>query len=257
MTDGTEQKGGTSLAGKMFLYQNPQLLMSETHGGMGLSPVDRPFDFVRDVRAIPLTMIEFSAAQRSYPIIFSNLEKPMPLAVVGLQDDINVFVDDQGQWDRFSYIPNYLRCYPFTFAREAGGNLAVVVDRDAPSVSETPEYPFFVDGQPSEHTNALTQLCIDYERERQRTVDYCSKLVDLGLLAVMRSAQVSAASENDETPIADYVAIDASKLDELPAETVHELHKAGFLSASYLHLYSLENWRTLLTRREDRNEAAR
>ncbi len=256
MTDQSTQNGGSSLAGQMFLYQNPELLMTETHGEMGLSPVVRPFDFVRNVRAIPLTMIEFSAAQRSYPIIFSNLDKPMPLAVVGLQDDVNLFVDDRGQWDRYSYIPNYLRCYPFTFAREASGGLAVVVDRDAPSVSETPVYPFFVDGEPSEHTNALTQMCIDYEKERQRTVDYCRKLVDLGVLAVMRSAQVSAANEDDETPVADYVAIDAKKLDELPADTVHELHRSGFLSASYLHLYSLENWRTLLTRREDRNEAS-
>ncbi len=33
-------------------------------------------------------------------------------------------------------------------------------------------------------------------------------------------------------------------------DQVFELHQAGFLSAIYLQLYSLENWRHLMARRE-------
>jgi len=255
MTDQDAPQKGSSLAGKMFLYEKPELLMPETHGTMGFKPAQRPFEFVKGVRAIPLTMIEFGTALRSYPIIFTSLENPMPLAIVGLLDDVNLFVDDDGQWDPLCYVPTYLRCYPFTFAKEAGGQLAVVVDRAAPSVSEEPEYPFFVDGEVSEHTNALMQLCAEYERERQRTVNYCKKLADLGLFATMRAAH-QPEGETEQQALADYVAIDAAKLDALPAEEIYELHKSGFLSASYLHLYSLENWRHLMARRVARGTTA-
>ena len=255
MTDNDTTQSNTFLGGKMFLYKTPELLTSDMHGTMGFKPSQRPFDFVKGVRAIPLTMIEFGTALRSYPIIFSNLENPIPLAIVGLLDDVNLFVDGEGQWDPFCYVPTYLRCHPFTFAREPSGQFAVVVDRDAASVSDEPEYPFFIDGEVSEHTSALMQLCTDYERERQRTASYCEKLVELGLLAKMRAAHMPE-GETEQQALADYVAIDAAKLDELPSEEIYELHKTGFLSASYLHLYSLENWRHLMARRVAQGEVA-
>ena len=81
---------------------------------------------------------------------------------MGLLEDVNLFVNDEGHWDPLSYVPTYLRCHPFTLAKEAGGQLAIVVDRDAASVSEEPEFPFFTNGEPSEHTQALMQLCAEY-----------------------------------------------------------------------------------------------
>lgn len=238
----------TSLSGKMFLYETPELLTTDAHGTMGLTPASNPFEFAMGVRVIPLTMVEFGSAMRSYPIIFTNLEAPTPLAVVGLLDDVNLFVNEKGHWDPLSYIPTYLRCHPFTLAKEASGQLAIVVDRSAASVSEEPVYPFFTNGEPSEHTQALMQLCSDFEGERQRTVEFCKKLVDLGLLAVMQAMHKPEGADEEQS-LADYVAIDAAKLDALPADAIYELHKAGFLSASYLHLYSLENWRHLMARR--------
>lgn len=254
MTENIRPNDSTSLSGKMFLYEKPELLTPTDHGTMGFKPAVKPFEFVKSVRALPLTMVEFGSAMRHYPIIFSNLETPMPLAVVGLLDDVNLFVDDQGQWDQFSYVPTYLRCHPFTFAKEAGGQLAIVLDRNAASVSESPDYPFFVDGEPSEHTNALMELCVEYERERLRTIEFGAKLVELGLLGTMRASHTPGEG-SEEQPLADYVAIDAAKLDALPADAIYELHKAGFLSAAYLHLYSLENWRHLMARRVSRKQS--
>ncbi|HET6628644.1 MAG TPA: SapC family protein, partial [Woeseiaceae bacterium] len=67
--------------GRMFLYEQPQLLTKEEHGGLGLSAVPQPYDFARRVRALPLVTLEFPVAQRDYPIVFSDSELPAPLAV--------------------------------------------------------------------------------------------------------------------------------------------------------------------------------
>lgn len=254
MNDKVTLNQGTSLSGKLFLYEKPELLNAEEHGTMGFTPAEKPFEFVKGVRAIPLTMTEIGSAQRHYPVIFSSLKDPVPLAVVGVLEDVNLFVDDNGNWDPMCYVPTYLRCYPFTFAVEKSGQLAVVVDRDAPSVSESPQFPFFVNGEVSEHTDALMQLCAQYEQERRRTREFCKKLVDLDLL-VMLSAMYTPEGGSEQQSMADYAAIDAAKLQDLPSDVIHEMHKVGYLSASYLHLYSLENWRHLMARRVARQEA--
>lgn len=244
----------TSLSGKMFLYEKPELLNAEEHGSMGFTPAEKPFDFVKAVRAIPLTMVEIGTAQRHYPIIFSSLKDPVPLAVVGILEDVNLFVDEKGEWDPMCYVPTYLRCYPFTFAVEKSGQLAVVVDRDAQSVTESPQFPFFVNGEISEHTDALMQLCAQYEQERRRTQEFCKKLVELDLL-VMLSAMHTPDGSDGQQSMADYAGIDAQKLNDLPKDVIYDMHQAGFLSASYLHLYSLENWRHLMARRVEQGRS--
>jgi len=252
MTDKGSLNQATSLSGKMFLYEKPELLNAEAHGSMGFTPSERPFDFVRNERVVPLTMIEIGSAQRHYPVIFSNRENPVPLAVVGVLEDVNLFVGENGHWDEMCYVPTYLRCYPFTFAVEKGGQMAVVVDRNAPTVSESPQYPFFVDGEISEHTDALMQLCAQYEGERKRTQEFCNKLVEHDLLVSLRAMYTPEGSDEQQS-MADYVGIDAQKLQDLPKDVIHEMHQVGFLSASYLHLYSLENWRHLIARRVRKN----
>lgn len=84
MTEENQKNPLAAMTGQKFLYQQPEVLTLEDHGSLGITPNERPFDFVKDERAIPLTMVEISSAQRHYPIIFSNLEDPVPMAVLGL-----------------------------------------------------------------------------------------------------------------------------------------------------------------------------
>lgn len=242
------------VSGQMFLYKEPEILTPETHGSMGFTPAERPFDFVRNERVVPLTLTEFSSAQRYFPIIFANIKNPLPLAVTGLLEEENLFVDESGNWDPIAYVPMYLRCYPFAFATEKGGKVAVVVDRAADSVTENPTYPFFDGDAVSKQTEQLMRLCTQYDAERRRTLDFCQKLTELELLTTLGAAWTPQGADAPE-PLAEYVGIDKDKLDALDKDTVYDLHRAGYLSAIYLLLYSLENWRHLMARREQRDNS--
>ena len=248
MTDTSTATEAGEITGQMFLYEKPELLNNEKHGSMGFTAVDKPFEFVGKVKAVPLTMVEFGSAQRNFPIIFSNIEDPVPLAVHGIIDEENLFVDEEGKWDEMSYIPMYLRCYPFTFAGDGGERMAVVVDTAAASVSSNPQYPFFVDGEISTHTKKLMDACAKFERERKRTQEFCDKLKELDLLTPLRATHKPDGASEPQT-LANYIGIDVEKLNNLTADVVHDLHTKGFLSAIYLQLYSLENWRHLMARR--------
>lgn len=237
--------------GKMFLYEQPELLTTADHAGLGLSAVARPFDFVHTARAMPLVTVEFPAAQRDYPIVFSDTDTPAPLAVLGVVDDLNLFVDESGNWDSACYIPSYVRCYPISFAAAPDDKLAVVIDRAAAAVSEQPEIPFFDGGNLSEQMQSRVDFSSRYHAEARRTRAFCQRLQELQLLHTQQLMHRPRAG-GEERPIGRYTAVDSEKLASLGAEALRDLHADGSLSAIYAHIFSLQNWNRLLDRRLER-----
>jgi len=239
-----------SFEGRMFLYEQPELLTKEDHGGLGLAPVARPYDFVRAVRAVPLVALEFRPAQRDYPVVFSDTEIPSPLAVLGVMDDVNLFVDENGNWIRPHYIPSYLRCHPIALAQAPNEQTVVLIDRAAATISEQPEEPFFEDASVTDRIRARIEFCARYNQERQRTVRFCTRLKELGLFAGQRVMLQPPGGEKQSAGT--YVAIDVEKVGKLDNDTLRELHDDGSLAAIYAHVFSLENWSRLLDLRMER-----
>ncbi len=241
------QQGTPAQPGNLFLYEQPELLTANDHGTLGMTPSETPFAFAAGVRAVPVTLPELWSAHRDYPIVFTNLEAPFPVAVVGVIEDRNLFLED-GRWDAGCYVPAYLRCHPFAFAGEQDGRIAVAVDRAAATVTEDSQYPFFVDGRLSSEAEAMMRFGAQYETERKRTVEFCQHLKDLGLLAAQRATHTPEGGDEEQT-LASYVSIDAEKLANLDDASILALHKSGRLPAAYLQIYSLENWQRLMERR--------
>jgi len=242
-----------SFEGRMFLYEQPELLTKEDHGGMGLGPVARPYDFVRAVRAVPLVVLEFRSAQRDYPVVFSDTEIPSPLAVLGVMDDVNLFVDDNGNWICPHYIPSYIRCHPIALAQAPNEQMLVLIDRAAATISERPEEPFFDGAGVTDRIQARIDFCTRYNQERRRTVRFCTRLRELGLFAGQRVMLQPPGREKESAGT--YVGIDVEKLGKLDNDTLRELHDDGSLAAIYAHVFSLENWSRLLDLRLERRAA--
>ena len=243
----TEAAAPSAFEGSMFLYEQPVLLTREDHGTLGLSKIDRPFDFVKSIKGVPLVAGEIQSAQKHYPIVFTEIENPVLIMIVGIVEEVNLFVDEAGNWDKSAYIPAYLRCHPFAFARRPGDEYAVVIDRSSKAVTETPEVPFFDGDDMSEGTQSRVDFCGQYNEERQRTKAFCERVKELGLLNGQRVTETM--PDGEEVRIADYLTIDSRKLTELDKDTLQDLHQDGSLSAIFAQLFSLENWNRLIARR--------
>ena len=233
--------------GKMLFYKQPELLNHQVHGLLGLRQSERPFEFAKDTNALPLTLGELPTAQKHFPIVFSDLENPTPLAVVGATDDINLFVDENGQWEQETYIPAYARCYPFALAARSADEFAVVIDRAADSISDEPEQPFFDGDKVTPETQSMIDFCGRYDAERKATMDFGLQLRELGLLVGQQVTRPTTTGGSDE-PIASYVAVDTQKLNELEESVIKELFENGYLAAIFAHLFSLDNWQLLIER---------
>ncbi|MBI1366915.1 MAG: peptidase [Alphaproteobacteria bacterium] len=240
------------ITGKMFLFERPELLNPQDHGDLGLNPLERPFEYCAKARAAPLTVSEIPLAAQHYPVIFSGDKDAVPLAVLGVIDDINLFVDEKGQWDVDAYIPGYVRRYPYAFAAETGGDrLAIVIDVGFAGVSTNAKHPFFENSEPTAQTQNAIEFCKQYEQDRVRTAEFLRVLDRFDLIAG-QSAQFTPAGQTDPQTFAQYYGIDESKLNQMTDEEFLDLRKTGALAVIYAQLLSMGRWRNLLARRARR-----
>ena len=141
-----EQAGAASVrapSGTMYLYKQPEYLNREDPGNLGWRTPEKPFGFAAAINSVPVVASEISSAQKNYPVVFSGMENPVPIAVVSLLQDRNMFVRDDGQWEPGAYVPSYLRRHPFATAVGENDEFAIVIDRASEAITEDPETPFF------------------------------------------------------------------------------------------------------------------
>jgi hypothetical protein len=249
----TPQTGGLPpITGQVLFYKQPQPLSPEDHGGLGVKQIDEPFAFLREAHAVPVTVTEFGLAAASYPIIFVGSDFT-PVAVMGVRQGQNLFVDPTGRIGDDHYVPAFVRRYPFVFASDdKTERLILCVDRAAPMVSNQPDVPFFENGQPSKFTNDAIEFCKEFERQRRATADFVKMIRELDLLETKSvSFQPRNIQGQDDGPaqkVADYYAISEERLNALPEAKYLELRNNGAVGACYAHLVSLLNWPKVVQR---------
>jgi hypothetical protein len=62
--------------------------------------------------------------------------------------------------------------------------------------------------------------------------------------------------DGKDVPVANYVAVDSEKLNDLDNAVVKELFDQGFLAGVFAHLFSLENWHVMIERMAAREKSA-
>lgn len=250
--ENTPTNASPELAGNVLFYKNPQPLSPEQHGGLGVKQIEQPFDFLRSAHAIPVTVNEFGMSATCYPIIFVGTERT-PVAVMGVRQNENLFVREDGTIDPDYYLPAFVRRYPFVFANDGQSDrLLLCVDRDAPMVTNQPEVPLFENGQPSEFTNNAIEFCKEFERQRRSTVEFV-KLIDKFNLfeektVTFQPRDAEGKEAGEPQKIADYWAIDEAKLNGLSEAQFNELRINGALGAIYAHIVSLLSWQRIIAR---------
>jgi hypothetical protein len=236
--------------GSMFLYEQPELMSHDEHSSLGFVTPPNPYEFANKISTVPLLASEISSAQKHYPVIFSAPANAIPYAVVSILKDENMFVNSKGQWEELHYVPSYLRRHPFALASGSEDQLAMVIDRSSNTITENSEHPFFENGVLSERAQQMVDYCGYYEAERRRTMEFTSKLRDLGLLVLQEVKSDDKAEGKTENSLASYFVVDVNKLNELTPDELQDLHKQGYISFIFAHLFSLENWQRLIDRRQ-------
>lgn len=225
-----------------LFYKQLEPLSSNVHAGFKTRAADTA-PFLAKAHAIPITVDEFVACQRFYPIVFSVGENPVPLALMGLNEGVNVFIDDEGKLVQDNaYVPAYVRRYPFMLARirQESEELSLCFDRESGLVGEFDEgNPLFVDGKPSETTNGILKFCEDFETSAQRTNAF---IKDLQAADLLIDGEVSISSSTGQaTPFIyrGFRMVSEEKLRELRGDELRKMNQNGMLPLIIAHLFSM------------------
>jgi len=233
-----------------IFYGDLQPLSSTLHPNYKQRRTDRAA-FLAGGHAIPITIDEFVSCQRFYPVIFSTGENPVPLALMGLNEGVNVFVDSEGKLlNDDTYLPAYVRRYPFMLARlqPESEELSLCFDPSSNLVGDYDDgAPLFEDGKPSEATNNILKFCEEFELSAQRTVSFMKELGDSGMLM---EGEVSIQPTGAKQPFVyrGFQMINEEKLRELPAEEVHRMNQNGMLALIMAHLFSMQLMREIFAK---------
>src|SRR5690348_1785190 len=141
--------------------------------------------FCRGLDALALSIAEFTAAARDYPIVFASLDRGRsfaPVIVLGLGEGANLFVDDAGEWARDAYFPAFVRRYPFCISKlyvngEAKSERVVCVAKAY--VDDGGVALFDAAGRATARWQAAERLLADYEADLDRTAQMCAALARL------------------------------------------------------------------------------
>ena len=233
-----------------LLYKSLEPLSSTAHTNYKTKPMET-VKFLQGVHAIPITIDEFVIAQRYYPIVFSVGDAPVPLALMGLNEGVNVFLDDDGRpLDTNLYIPAYIRRYPFLLARlrPDSDELSLCFDPTADAVGDFDEGQALFEGdQPSDATKAILQFCEQFEAAGQRTAAFVEEVTKADLLM---DGEVAIQPEGFDQPFIyrGFRMVDEDKLRNLRGDELRRLNQSGILPLLYAHLFSLTEIRTVFGR---------
>jgi len=233
-----------------LFYNGLEPLSSETHADWKVRPAETA-PFLAGQHAIPVTIEEFPLIQRHMPIVFSVGEDAIPLALMGLNEGVNVFVDDAGKLTETNfYVPAYIRRYPYMLARlrPDSQELSLCFDPTSDTIGAFDEgEPLFTDGQPSQLTKDILAFNEQFEQAGQRTQMFMKELKDLGLLM---DGEVTIQMDGGEQPFIyrGFQMIDEKKLADLRGDQLRKMSQSGMLPLLYAHLFSLSLMREIFGR---------
>lgn len=235
--------GKTSEAMPMF-YAAPRPLDRARDEKLRIS---RPtnFRFAAGTNAIPLLIDEFPMAAAYYPIVFAAGPTPVPAAVVGLKNDDNLFLDKEARWVNGTYLPAYVRRYPFILMDDPEQKQFVLcIDEKSSMLGDKGEHALFENGEPTDFTKSAMEFCAALRQQGDATDAFVAALKEHNLL-VPNDAQIDL-RDGTRLQLSGFLVIDPKKFDELPDNIVLQWRKKGWLGLVYAQLLSSHRWQNLV-----------
>ena len=208
--------------------------------------------FARRINAMAISFSEFAIAQRDYPIVFTTVDSGAtyaPLAVLGLADGQNLFVDAEGRWVDGAYVPAFVRRYPFCISRLTVDGVPkderlVCVERSY--IDEGGIALFDAQGAATTEWAARERMLAEYEKDLDLTAQMCAFFQKLELFTPF-TMQVRHGDAPGLT-MQGMFCIDENKFVELSAANHKALAGKGLAARAYAHLFSLANFSRLYDR---------
>lgn len=227
-----------------LLYRQLTVANKEQHVALRIAD-DPDYRFASQADALPILVSELSAALRHYPLAFLETgpdSTPLLVAITGMANGRNLFVDEHGQWLIGAYVPAYARRYPwFAVQGPDQAEPLLAMDDTATQLSREKGTPLFDEqGQPTERLQQVMAFEREYIALAQRTQAMVQALAQA---QVLEPAQLTLSTQGDEPrQLNGLMVVSEARLQQLTPEALATLHAADALGMAYAQLLSMGNF---------------
>ena len=165
----------------------------------------------------------------------------MPVALLGLRDGENMFVDRDGGWTG-RYVPAFVRQYPFVFAStDNGDTFTLCIDETFSGLNEEGlgERLFDSAGARTQYLQGVLGFLQAYQTQFLATRRFVQRLEDLKLLEAME-AQFTL-GPGQQIKLGGFYTVNRERLRAVEGEVLSQMARSGELDLIYAHLHSLRN----------------
>ncbi|MDR3445179.1 MULTISPECIES: SapC family protein [Dyella] len=243
---------------EVLFYERPVPLNRTEHKDLRIKPIPN-LKFASTVHSVPLTGVEFPAAARDLPILFGGLtvDSAGPLALLGLRENENLFINADGHWEANAYIPAFVRRYPFVLAEKPAGaegdDFTVFLDEAYEGFNTAEgEALFKDDGSETEVLNNAVRFLGEYQQHVSRTQWFMEQLRKHNLL---EPRNIRLEKDGKSINLNGLFVVNEEKLRQLDEKTALEFLREGVYGWIYAHLLSLANIDRVSQRLSEREQS--
>lgn len=240
------------MANVMLFYKDITPINKVTHKNLKFAPPS-DMSFAKDTHWVPLASSEYFQAALDYPILFMCAEDEQKkkhytsAALVGLSNEENDYITCDKSWERNTYVPAFVRRYPFVLAQfQNEKELSVCFDQQSGMFNEVAGTELFnSDGSISPFMEERIKFLESFKIAMEKTSEFIDALVEMDLLS-----EKSINVKNDKglsAQLEHFWVVDEEKLNKLSASQLAKLHKNGFLGLIFAHLMSTHNLLKILS----------
>ncbi len=229
---------------EVLFYERPVPLNRTAHKDLRIKGVQN-LKFAHNVHSVPLTCTEFPVTARDIPILFAgpDMASAGPMALLGLRQSENLFLDNEGQWAQGVYIPAFVRRYPFVLAEKPAGtegdDFTVFLDEGYEGFNDQEgERLFAEDGTESEMLKNAVNFLGEFQQHVARTKQFMEELRKHDLL---EPRNIRLERNGNVLNLNGLFVINEEKLRKIDAQTAHQFLTDGTMGWIYAHLLSLQN----------------
>jgi len=247
MSDPTLASATTAAAAPTALPQFFTRVVGVNPGLHGHLKIDRTmgYAFARSAQSVPIGLGEFEVVAQHYPIVFASGPNPAPVALLGIGEGQNLFLEPDNAWRRDAYVPAYVRAFPFIFVEDANTKTVYVgMEADAACLREDSGQPMFEDGQATPALTESINFCSAFRDNLNAAATFARALDSAGLLEEEEAAINFTAGGG--TRIRGFKIFKPERLDQVTDDTFLEWRRRGWLGPLYAHIFSAARWGRLI-----------
>ncbi|MCZ2203590.1 SapC family protein [Bartonella sp. A05] len=244
------------MANIMLFYKNIIPINKVTHKTLKFKP-SSDMSFAKNTHWVPLANSEYFTTALDYPILFMSAQDEQnkrhytSVALVGLSNNENDYVTTNKNWKKDTYIPAFIRRYPFILAQIPNEKeLSVCFDQESGMFNEVEGVDLFnSDGSVSPFLEERIQFLEKFRIAMDKTSEFINTLASMDLLSE-KSINVTN-DKGHSAKLEHFWIVDEEKLNKLSANQLAKLHKNGFLGCIFAHLMSMNNLLKILSMKSD------